>query len=239
MKGPALDRSGSTRTSSSDRGPGCTTHVRSSGWSTRTPASRRASHVMSMCGKLGSASPMCRTVSPPGRRGATSSRAVTNCDDAEESISRESGTVVGGVTAKGRVPRPSSSTVAPRARSASMSAPMGRTLAPGSPSKVMGRRSPSKPARRASGGTKRITVPASPQSMDTPPCNGPGVIVHASAPTSTETPSARRASIIRAESRETSPPRIVTGASARAASTRKRLVSDLEPGTSTVASKGA
>ena len=80
----------------------------------------------------------------------------------------------------GRVPRPSSFTSTPSARSASIIVRIGRRSAAGSPSNVTG---PS--ASAATGGRKRITVPASPQSIVTPPCSSPGVMSR-SAPNSPE-----------------------------------------------------
>ena len=73
-------------------------------------------------------------------------------------------------TVNGSVPRPSSSTGAPRARSASSTGPIGRTRACASPSNVTG---PS--ASAATGGRKRITVPARPQSTWAPPRRVAGV----------------------------------------------------------------
>ena len=72
------------------------------------------------------------------------------------------------VTRKGSPPL-SDSTVAPSAVSAWSSGPIGRESACSSPTKSTG---PSASAAR--GGTNRITVPASPQSMVPPPVNRAG-----------------------------------------------------------------
>ena len=92
---------------------------------------------------------------------------------------------------------------------------MGRTRAPSSPSNVMGLVSPASPASSASGGTKRMTVPASPQSTCTPPRNGAGRDRPGSSSEAhvrlDDTPRARSASIMSAESRDTSPPRTSPG----------------------------
>ena len=69
--------------------------------------------------------------------------------------------------------RPAPSTSTPRARSASSTSPTGRCRMCGSPSK-----STTPVARPATGGRKRITVPARPQSMRAGPESGPGVIAH-------------------------------------------------------------
>jgi hypothetical protein len=90
-----------------------------------------------------------------------------------------------------------------------------------------------------SGGTKRITVPARPQSMLVVACIAAGetegevvlpwVIVE---------PIDSSAASISLLSREISAPANSVGSSAIAASTNSRLVSDFEPGSATVASIG-
>ena len=73
-------------------------------------------------------------------------------------------------TVKGSAPRPASSTSTPRPRRAASTSPTGRLRMCGSPSKAT---SPS--ARAATGGTKRITVPARPQSTWAGPRSVPGL----------------------------------------------------------------
>lgn len=94
-----------------------------------------------------------------------------------------------------------------------------------------------------------MTVPALPTSTVVGPCRAAGMIRQASPPTvpledpaeleetvsSMPTPIARRASDISWESRERSGRRTQPGSAASAASTRARLVTDLDPGTVTVA----
>src|ERR1700742_3801483 len=133
--------------------------------------------------------------------------------------------------------KPSPSTSTPRPRSAFNNGTIGRTRACSSPSNVTAAR-PS----AASGGTKRNTVPARPQSMR---ASGVGAIVpltaSSSAGPSTRRPSAFSAPIIRSVSRLRSAPLVVEAApvaAASAASTNARLVWDFEPGTVTVACTG-
>ena len=136
------------------------------------------------------------------------------------------------VIAKGS---PSPSTSAPRTAKASRMTVIGRAYACSSPSKRTG---PS--ASRASAGRKRSTVPARPQSMVAPPVKETGGITcHWSPLSSTRTPRARNPSRISRVSRASRPLRITEGPSPSAASTRARLVWDLEPGTLTVARTGA
>ena len=89
-----------------------------------------------------------------------------NCEDASEFTCTTPPIPGAGWTLKGRV---SPSMRAPRSRSASSTAPMGRTRASGSPSKKT-----VPDAVTATGGTKRMTVPARPQ-LTEPPVNGCGV----------------------------------------------------------------
>ncbi len=98
-----------------------------------------------------------------------------------------------------------------------------------------------------------MTVPALPTSMVAGPCRPAGMIRQASPPpgcpaesaepaeleeavSSMPTPRVRSASAIRRVSRERSGRRSQPGSEERAARTRPRLVTDLEPGTVTVAS---
>ncbi len=115
---------------------------------------------MAMWSRLGTGLPTCSRCRPCVKRAPTRSRADTNWDEAAASMTRcPPSTAPVPCTVKGREPVSSSSTVMPRPRSDSMMAPIGRCRACGSPSKDVG------PSRRAaSGGTNRITVPASPQS---------------------------------------------------------------------------
>lgn len=154
----ALDRSGSMRQVWPRISPGWTVH-----WlgvtSTWMPTSRSMATVISMWGMLGSLPPMCRTVTPLVKRGAERSRPETNWEDADASISTTppSG-MPSEVTVKGRV---LFSTFTPSVRSASRMLVIGRMRACSSPSKWTGPL-----AKAATGGTKRITVPARPQSME-------------------------------------------------------------------------
>jgi hypothetical protein len=95
-------------------------------------------------------------------------------------------------------------------------------------------RSPSKEtspiASAATGGTKRITVPASPQSICAGPEIGFGVIRSEFGVDSISEPSCLSASIIRLESLDAKGFKISLGPEARAESTSSRLVRDLEPG---------
>ncbi len=86
------------------------------------------STVIRMCGMEGSRGPMCRTSTPWLKRGADSSRALTNWEDEEASISTvpPSSEPVP-CTVIGRLPRSSSSIRAPSARSASITPCSGRS----------------------------------------------------------------------------------------------------------------
>jgi hypothetical protein len=96
-------------------------------------------------------------------------------------------------------------------------------------------------ASAASGGRKRITVPARPTSMRQLPIREAGETRTSILPTGDEpmtsmlAPRFSRAAIIKRVSRASSRPVMVLGASARAARTRARLEADFEPGTETVA----
>ena len=113
---------------------------------------------------------------------------------------------------------------------------MGRARACSSPSNV----TVSVPSA-ATGGTKRSTVPARPQSTRASGAGAmrPPTVNSLSAP-STVTPRARSAPIIRSVSRLRSAPLMVDSpfGVASAASTSARLVCDFEPGTLTVAWTG-
>ena len=238
MNGTALDRSGSMCQCRAATGPGRTCQrlgVAPASTSTSTPACRSIATVIAMCGADGSAGPTCCTIRPSVNDAPESSRPETNCDDAEASIcTAPPATDPVPCTRNGR---PSPSTSTPRPRSASSNGLIGRTRACSSPSKVTAA-TPS----AASGGTKRNTVPARPQSIRV---SGGGAIVpltsSSSAGPSTRRPSASSASIIRSVSRLRSAPLIVETppfAAASAESTNARLVWDFEPGTVTVAQTG-
>ena len=237
--GVALDRSGSTTRSTAAIGPGATRHDDGVGCSTVTPDSRSIASVISMCGPDGTGeAPTWTRSTPSSKRAAESRRPETNCEEAEASIStRPPRRDPAPETVKGRR---SPSISAPRARSASSTVDCGRILAAGSPSKVEG-----PVARAAIGGTKRMTVPASPHSIS-PPRSGPGVMSRSvssgrrsPAGPSIRAPRDRRAPIMRSVSRLRRVPVRREGPSARAARGRARLVSDLDPGTTTSASTGA
>ena len=87
-----------------------------------------------------------------------SSRPDTNCDDAEASMSTAPPATDPAPCTRNGNPSPSMST--PRPRSASSNGAIGRTRACSSPSKVT-----AATPKPASGGTKRSTVPARPQSI--------------------------------------------------------------------------
>ena len=236
--GVALDRSGSTTRSTAEIGPGATCQDDAVGCSTTTPDSRSIASVISMCGPDGTAAPPTWISSTPSsKRAAESRRPETNCDEAEASIStRPPRREPAPATVNGRL---SPVTSAPRARSASRTVAWGRTRAAGSPSNVE-----VPVASAASGGTKRMTVPARPHSTSAP-CRLPGVTTRSVSPgaggpvgPSIRVPSAVSAPIIRSVSRLRNVPLSRAGASASAARTRARLVSDLDPGTGTTASTG-
>ncbi len=173
---------------------------------------------------------------PSSKRAAESSSALTNWLEAEASIvTSPPRTAPVPLTVKGRVRRPSSSISTPSASSASITPPMGRTRARGSPSN---RTSPS--ASAATGGAKRMTLPASPQSTYAGPWSGPGVTRTSPVPSRPSMPVPSEASALPMSrlSRARSAPDTVDGPSESAARTSARLVSDFEPGTATTASTG-
>ena len=90
----------------------------------------------------------------------------------------------------------------------------------------------------AIGGTNRSTVPASPQSTSASRSSAPGVTAQSSPDVSTSAPMAASADAIRRVSLDRSARRTTLGPSASAAMTRARFVSDLLPGSETVASTG-
>lgn len=211
-----------------------------SGVSTWAPTVRSMSTVIRMCGIEGSGPPTWRTSTPWLKRGADSRRALTNCDEEDASIStRPPSRAPPPCTVIGSEPRLSSSIRAPSTRSASITPFSGRSYERGSPSKRTG---PS--ASAATGGRKRITVPALPTSTVAGPRSPEGITRQASpepsgpTPSSMPTPMARRAAAIRSVSRERSGRRSQPGSAASAARTSARLVTDFDPGTWTVAKTG-
>ena len=122
-----------------------------------------------------------------------------------------------------------------------MTGPSGRSYERGSPSNAT-----SPVASAASGGRKRITVPAFPTSTFTPPRIAAGLTNHCSSciPCTERvfsvipTPSARKPATINSLSRETNGRRRTEGESACAAKIRARLVTDFDPGITTEISTG-
>ena len=225
-------KSGSTVSATALIGPGDTTQVSSSGWATWTPRARSHSTVMSIWRWLGtSPSPSWRSVSPRGNRAAASSSPDTNWLDPVASTVAEPPRM-GPVIENGSS---SPSTVAPSWRRPSRMGWMGRALACSSPVK---RVVPF--ARAATGGTNRMTVPASPQSIWAAARTGlAGRTFQVRWSESSMTaPSALSASRISCESRASSGPVMVPGPLAIDASSRARAVADLEPGTTTRARSG-
>src|SRR6201999_4565065 len=190
---------------------------------------------IAMCGADGNVGPACCTIRPSVNDAPDSSRPDTNCDDAEASMSTAPPATDPAPCTRNGNPSPAMST--PRPRSASSNGAIGRTRACSSPSKLT-----AATPNPASGGTKRSTVPARPQSIR---ASAAGeivpLIVSSAADPSTRRPNAPSAPIIRSVSRLRSAPLIVETppfAAASAASTNARLVSDFEPGTVTVAHTG-
>ncbi len=109
----------------------------------------------------------------------------------------------------------------PSVASARSMGPIGRSRARGSPSSLTSPR-----ASAATGGRKRIKVPASPQSMLVPPVRSDGVTSQSATSregagtSSIRAPSARRASTISSVSRERSGERSRDGCDASAEITR-------------------
>jgi hypothetical protein len=126
--------------------------------------------------------------------------------------------------------KPDPETSTPRDRSESTVVFIGLDLAARSPSKET-----FPLARAAIGGTKRITVPANPQSICAGPAIGFGVIRSELGVDSISDPRLLRASIIKLESLDSRGFRISLGPEARAERTNSRLVRDLEPGMLTLA----
>lgn len=165
----ALERSGSIRQSTAATGPGTTRHVFATPASTVTPAVRSISIVMSMCGWEGTGFPTWWMVTPASNRAAEMSSPETNCDDDDASmVTSPPRTEPVPAMPKGSV-RPSTAT--PRSRRADRMVSTGRARICSSPSTV------TVPwASAAIGGTKRMTVPANPQST-CPPVSASGVMV--------------------------------------------------------------
>ena len=139
--------------------------------STSAPAPRSICTVMAMCGAEGTRRPRWRISTPLSKRGAASSRPETNCEDADASrVTAPPASDPVPRTANGMAPRPPSSMTAPSSRSAARMGATGRWEARASPwnSTVAA-------VSAATGGTKRITVPALPTSTRVPPAGRPGV----------------------------------------------------------------
>jgi hypothetical protein len=107
---------------------------------------------------------------------------------------------------------------------------IGRALAPASPSKLT---CPS--TSIDSGGTNRMTVPARPQSILAGPNSSPGVTSKSEPCHENLVPSALRDAIMSSVSRDTKGEISSVGSSANAESTSSRFVSDLLPGSKTLA----
>ena len=138
--------------------------------STSAPAPRSICTVMAMCGAEGTRRPRWRTSTPLSKRGAASSRPETNCEDADASrVTAPPASDPVPRTANGMAPRPPSSMTAPSSRSAARMGATGRWEARASPwnSTVAA-------VSAATGGTKRITVPALPTSTRVSPAGRPG-----------------------------------------------------------------
>ena len=206
----------------------------------RTPPLAQHRTVISMCGWLGTGGPTWRTATPVVEAGAGQQQrrdelaggARRRC--ATGPPRRPAGAVHGErQRARGRRRR-----CRRRARAAPSSrGPIGRS--PGPRVAVEGDRRPS--ASAATGGRKRITVPARPQSTPGRTRSGLGVttpVVGRIVVDARRRGHAAPAAISRV-SRARSGARSGDGPSASAARTRARLVSDLEPGTRTTASTGA
>ena len=191
---------------------------------------------MSMCGSEGIGPPRWQTTAPRSNRAALSSRAVTNWLLPEASTSTcPPGTTPRPRTVNGSRARPPSSMSIPSARSPISMGPIGRSRARGSPSNVT-----SAEPRAATGGTNRMTVPASPQSTATSPDAEPGVTVTSPGLRGVmRAPRPASAAVIKVRSRApTGSPPMWDGASANDARTSARLAKDLEPGTVTRAATG-
>ena len=164
-KGPALERSCSIRWSKARMAPGADDPVVGAESSTATPTPRSTATVMLMWSRLGTGLPACSRCRPSVKRAPTSSRAETNWEEALASMTRcPPRTSPVPATRNGRdagVP-PSSAAHGDAERHQGLDDGAHRALPgrAGSPSKTVA------PLRSAaSGGTKRMTVPARPQSM--------------------------------------------------------------------------
>jgi hypothetical protein len=221
--------------------PGATTHTPGSGDSTTTPRAASVWIVISMCGWLGTRSPECLSTRPWSKRLAESSRPDTNWLELEASMTiSPPPTRPVPCTVKGRAAAPSSAMSTPSRRRDEIVVVIGLRRAASSPSNTVG---PS--ASAATGGMKRITVPARPQSTVVLPSSSSAGVMIQSSPNSPSpamgsivVPIDRRASTIRAVSRECSGARRVDGDSARAERTSSRLVRLFEPGRTTEATMG-
>jgi hypothetical protein len=224
--------------------PGCTRHVSKvpagvplslAQVSTSAPASRSMPTVMAICGADGARPPRCRISAPLSNRGAASSSPDTSCEEPDASmVTGPPRTAPAPCTVNGSAPRPPSSISTPRWRKAARSGAIGRLRAYGSPSIAT-----SPFASAATGGRNRITVPASPTFTCAGPASSPGSTCQSSPSSPMPAPRSRRPSAISPVSRLCSGRWTHTGSAASAARMSARLVMDLEPGSSTVASTGA
>ena len=197
---------------------------------TVTPTSASIATVISMCGMDGSGGPLCRRSSPCRMAAPDSNNPLTNWLEADASnVTVPPRSCPAPWTVKGRW---SPVTSAPRSRSACSIGVNGRAAAWAS---ALNRTSACDKA--ATGGRKRITVPASPQSMSARSGVGPRSTTSCWSSMRMFAPSARRPSIIKVVSRASSQPVRVLRPPPRAARTSARLVMDFEPGMLTVASK--
>ncbi|CAB4994992.1 unannotated protein [freshwater metagenome] len=121
--------------------------------------------------------------------------------------------------------RPSCSSSIPSSSRAFITGPSGRSYERGSPSNAI-----SPWASAASGGRKRITVPAFPTSICAGPVSGEGVTVQAFSLPVIDIPIAWSPADISSESREMSGRRTIEGEIACEARMSARFVTDLDPG---------
>ena len=155
------------RTSPACTGPGATCQVSRSAARPRLRAARNRRRVISMCGSEGTGrAPSCTTRGPRRSRAGEQQRRRRTGWRPRRRSGRTAAHRAGAAHRERQRPRPPSSTATPSARSASITAH--RRVAR---VRRHRRRRRSPVARAATGGTKRITVPASPQSIE-PPVQG-------------------------------------------------------------------
>ena len=181
-----------------------------------------------MWGRDGTGLPSCRTSTPTSYRAPASSSAETNWLDADASIVTDAAATTPRAAQVNGSDDASWSMSTPSARRAPRISPIGRRGRAG-----RRRTRPCPSARAATGGTKRITVPASPQSTVAGPRSGAGRHPRwRRRVRSTSTPSDCSACDHQRVSRASSGRcRCCDGPSAIAARRSARLVIDFEPGT--------